>query len=208
MNNILQNIILGISLAAPIGPASIAIIKNGIKNGFFSALKTAIGVILADTTYVLIVYLGISSFVTIPAVKTLIFTFGCLVLFYLGYQTIKEAGQKKELKENIKSVYKNQLIQGYVVNISNPIAVVWWLGVFGSILANSTQNENRIIALIYSLSIIVGILIWHTGLSVISSISKQFFSQRVLRCVSIISGIMLISYGFRFGYNAILSIYW
>ena len=210
MSDILQNIILGISIAAPIGPASIAIINNGIKNGFLIAFKTALGVILADTTYILIVYFGISGFVTIPFVKTLIFTFGCLVLLYLGFQTIKgELREKKENKSESKVVKKitnkSPLIQGYAVNISNPIAVVYWLGMFGSTLAGSTQNQDKGTALIYSLFIVVGILIWHTGLCLISSFGVRFLNKKVLKIIAIISGIILIFFGLRFGYNAIIS---
>jgi len=55
MNNtiwqlILQHVILGITIAAPIGPASMAIIRNGLKDGFIGGFKTALGVVAADTT--------------------------------------------------------------------------------------------------------------------------------------------------------------
>ena len=207
MDIIIQNILLGITIAAPVGPASITIIKNGFKGGFFPALKTALGVISADITYVMIVFFGISWFVTIPVVKIMIFTFGCIVLLYLGYLTIKSADKEQDIDDNKKSVYKNQFIQGFTVNISNPIAVVWWLGVFGSTLASSTQEGNRMLALIYSLFIILGILFWHLGLSIVSSYSARLLNRKVLKYIAIVSGIILILYGLRFGYNAVVSIF-
>ena len=205
MDTIFQNIILGISIAAPIGPASVAIMKNGIKSGFIAALKTAIGVILADTTYILVVYFGVSGFVTIPIVKTFIFICGTVVLFYLGYQTIRGARAEKEKIEGSK-IYKNLIVQGYLVNISNPVAVVWWLGIFGSTLAATAQDANKVLTLIYSLFIVAGILVWHIFLSFVSAYGAKLLSKKVQEIIAIISGVVLILYGLRFAYNAIISI--
>jgi len=204
MTNIFQNIILGISLAAPLGPATIAIIRSGLKYGFLSAWVTALGVVSADTTYVLLVYLGLSSLVIIPMVKAVIWSFGAFALFYLGYQSIKDAFQTMDLNRATTEIERNPFLVGYAVNISSPIAIVWWLGVFGSILASSTQNVSSTIALLYSLTIVVGIMLWHTFLSVLTHWGNKFFKEKVIRYVSVIGGLILIGFGVRFGHNALV----
>jgi len=205
MSSILQNIILGISLAAPVGPLSLAIIKTGFNKGFWSAFKVALGVVSADTTYVLLVYFGLSNFVTIPVVKTLLFFFGFIVLSYLGYLSIKEASANMELKKSDEKINKNLFYVGYAINISNLIAIVWWLGVFGSILA-SNQDTSRALALFNSLTIVVGILLWHTGLSLSSHYGRKLLNKKVLRIISVIGGIALLAFALKFGYNAYLSL--
>ncbi|RPI30346.1 MAG: lysine transporter LysE [Chloroflexota bacterium] len=206
MNNILQNIILGITLAAPVGPASIAIIKSGLQGGFFSAIKTALGVITADVTYIFVAYFGLASFITIPLVKTLILAFGMVVLAYLGFQTIRGALSKKEITITERPVRRNSFFEGFAVNISNPMAVVWWLGLIGSILATSTQAATNGSALLYALTVVIGIMLWHTGLSVFSHFSKRLFSSTILKYISIASGIVLFGFALRFGYNAWLTL--
>ena len=57
MDLVLRNILLGISLAAPIGPSGVAVIQNGLRRAFL----TGLGVTLADATYLLVVFFGISS---------------------------------------------------------------------------------------------------------------------------------------------------
>jgi threonine/homoserine/homoserine lactone efflux protein len=203
MTNIFQNIILGISLAAPLGPATIATIRSGLKFGFLSALVTALGVVSADTTYVLLVYLGLSSFVIIPIVKVVIWTFGAIVLFYLGYQSIKEVFRKMDLNRSTVEIDRNLFLVGYAVNISNPIAIVWWLGVFGSILAASTENGSSTTALLYSLTIVIGIMLWHTFLSFLTHWGNRFFKENIIRYVSAIGGLILVGFGLRFGHNAL-----
>jgi L-lysine exporter family protein LysE/ArgO len=206
LNLILQNILLGLSIAAPIGPASIAILKSGFRGGFLPAITVAFGVVSADITYVVVAYFGLARFITIPIVKTLILFFGMLVLAYLGFLTIKDASKPKEVEAGSSLPQKNLYLQGYAVNISNPMAVVWWLGVIGSVLATSTQASNNLVTLLYTLTIVVGIFIWHTGLSIVSHFSKRVFSSSVIKYISIFSGLVLFGFALRFGYNAFLSL--
>lgn len=72
MTDIIRNIILGISLAAPIGPVNIEVIRRGLNFGFFPAFLLSIGAASADTTYLLLIYFGLSSFIKVPIIKTLI----------------------------------------------------------------------------------------------------------------------------------------
>lgn len=143
MYHVIQNIVLGISLAAPIGPANIAIIKKGLKRGFFPALLVGSGVITADIAYLLIIYFGLSSFIAIPIVKILIWLLGSAILLFLGYQSIKEYSTKTKLNRFRKIFHSNSFIEGFMVNISNPITILWWVGIFGSVLGLSIQNTLK-----------------------------------------------------------------
>lgn len=206
MPPILQNILLGITLAAPLGPATLTIIKTGIRGGFLAAILTALGVVAADTTYVLVAYFGLAQVITIPIVKTGILVFGMFVLAYLGYKTIKDAPVKKDVADAGRGESRSFFFQGYAVNISNPVAVVWWLGLIGSILAASDRQSDGLSALFYSLTVVIGILIWHTGLSAASHFSKKFLGSKVLMYISVVSGVVLFGFALRFGYQALLSL--
>ena len=96
VNDILRNILLGITLAIPLGPASLAVIQTGLRAGFLRAWMTGIGVTLADTTYLLVVYFGLSGFMGIPAVKIAVWMLGALVLFYLGWQSLRAVLRKTQ----------------------------------------------------------------------------------------------------------------
>jgi len=203
MNLIIQNILLGITLAAPIGPASMAIIRNGLKHGFLGGFTTAVGVVLADTTYLLIVYFGLSALMGYSLVKIILWVYGAVVLFYLGYLSIREFFGKIDLKKYKEKKGSNLFFVGYSVNISNPMAVVFWAGIFGSILAASNHSLSKLNGLLYSLTIIIGILMWHTFLSFLSHFGNKFFKEKYFKYISLISGLILIWFGLGFGYKAI-----
>ena len=205
MLNIIQNIILGISLAAPVGPVNVEVIKRGLKNGFFPAFLLSLGAAAADTTYLLLIYFGLSNFINIPIVKTIIWFFGAIVLIYLGYLSAKEYFDKIDLQKSNPKASKNSFIAGYLITISNPMTIVWWLGVFGAIIGSSIQNAAKTIALLNSLTIIIGVILWFFSLSLLLHFGKRFINEKTMKYVSMIAGIILIGFGLYFGYNAILS---
>ena len=206
MLQILQNIVLGISLAAPIGPANIAVIKRGLKYGFLPAFLVGLGVVSADATYLLLIYFGLSNFINIPLVRIAIWIFGALVLFYLGYGSIKEYFGKINLEDSKIKEGSNSFIIGYMVNISNPMTIVWWVGVFGSILSSSIQNVSQTMALLNSLTILIGVLSWHFFVAVSLHWGRRLINESMMKYISLVFGLVLIGFGCYFGYNAFISI--
>jgi len=206
LEDFFRNVLLGLSLAAPIGPSSLAVIQNGLKRGFFTAFMTGLGVTTADTTYLLLVYFGLAGAITIPLVKIVIWIFGALILFFFGIQSIRAASNAR-LDENAPvSATRKPFIAGYLVNISNPVAVIWWIGIFGSILGSSVSTGNKTQALFSGFAILVGILSWHTSMSLLTHWGRRFLSKRLLQAIAILAGIALIAFGIRFIYLAIQAI--
>jgi threonine/homoserine/homoserine lactone efflux protein len=203
MNDILRNILLGISIAAPIGPASLAVIQNGLKRGFLRAFLTGLGITMADATILLVIYFGLSGFVHLPLFKVLIWALGAIVLLYLGSQSIREALGKIDLDTTRVSTSGNPLWVGYLVNISNPIAIVWWVGIFGSLLGSSAGSAAKLGALLSSSTILIGILCWHATMSLLTHWGKRFLNERNAKYILVIAGLALILFGTRFAYNAI-----
>ncbi len=206
MNDVLGNFLLGISLAAPLGPSGVTIIQTGLRHGFLKAWITAMGVTMADATYLLIVYFGLARFVQLLSVKVALWTLGAVVLSMLGYRSIREGLRSSSIERNYASGKRPPLMVGYLVNISNPIAVVWWLAVFGSILGMTPEGTPRISALTSGSTILLGIFLWHSFLSALTTWGRRFLTDRLTSAISLVAGIALILFGLRFGYSAISAV--
>ena len=200
---VLRNIILGVSLAAPIGPASVAVIQNGLRHGFARAFLTGVGVTMADATFLLVVFFGLSYFLEHTIVKVAILCFGAVVLVYFGFRSIRSARGTFDLEGEYVATARNPLLVGYLVNASNPISVVWWSGVFGSLLSETIGSTSRLLALAHSSTILVGILLWHASMSVLTHWGRRFVHERAASFVSFFAGLALVLFGLRFGTNAI-----
>lgn len=69
MNTFLSYILLGISLAAPIGPINAAQIDKGIKYGFLHSYLVGFGAMVADFLFMMFVFFGSAHFLTAPFLR-------------------------------------------------------------------------------------------------------------------------------------------
>ena len=86
---IIQQIVLGISLAAPVGPINIEMLKRGIERGFGMPI-VGIGGMTADILFMLLIYFGLSSLFMYTYVQAFMYCTGFFLLFYLGFQSVKQ----------------------------------------------------------------------------------------------------------------------
>jgi L-lysine exporter family protein LysE/ArgO len=203
---IVRNVLLGISVAAPIGPASLAIIQAGVAAGFGRAFTTAVGVVLADASYLLVVFFGMATLVDRSAVRIGLWFGGSAILIYMGLRSLTGMTSGVTLTEDQRSLGTNPLLVGFAVNITNPLAVVWWLGIFGSLLAEGTVSSSTWQSLALASSTLFGILLWHTAISLFSHGGRRWLDGRLLRLVTGAAGLALIGFGLRFAGLAIQAV--
>lgn len=202
MSIFLSYVFLGLSLSAPIGPINAAQLDKGIRSGFLHAWILGIGALIADVIYMLLIYLGVIHFLEADIVKLFLWLFGTFVLIYTGIESLNGANQlTPNSKEDNDSIMKT-FFSGFFMSLSNPLTILFWLGIFGSILAKAAASYNKEQLLLYSFGIILGIMLWDITMATTSSIFRKMLNVRILSIITIISGISLIIYGIYFGYQA------
>ncbi len=77
---IIQQIVLGISLAAPVGPINIEMLKRGIERGFWHAWVVGIGGMTADILFMLLIYFGLSSLFMYTYVQAFMYCTGVFLI--------------------------------------------------------------------------------------------------------------------------------
>jgi threonine/homoserine/homoserine lactone efflux protein len=203
MNLIFSYIFLGLSLAAPIGPVNAAQLDRGIKGGFMNAWLVGLGATLADITYMLFVYLGLVHFLEIPFLKAFLWLFGFFVLIYTGIESLISAGKISMQSQRTNLTYSKSFFSGFFMSIANPLTIMFWLGIYGSVLANAIASYSTNQLILYSSSIILGLLIWDVTMACIASTFRKMLTKQLLIAISIISGFSLIGFGLYFGYQAV-----
>lgn len=203
---IIQNFILGISIAMPLGPASLAIIKNCAGFGLKNAIKTAVGVISADFLLLTAMFFGFSKIAELAEFKTLFPFAASCVLFFMGYKSVKSSLFKnyRQIKNNDISRAPNSkhacFFEGFTANIFNPMAIVWWVSITG---AMSVQYAFLTKQIIFGLSffVIAGIMCWFTALSFTISKTRQKnknFAVNFKKYAGIFAGAFLVGFGIKF----------
>ena len=201
---LVQNILLGLSLAAPIGPVNLEIIKRGLNSGFQQAFLTGAGAMCADATYLILIFFGLTSFLNFAFMKIVLGVGGSLILIYLGALSVKEFFRKAVTAKNKPHrLFKASFVTGYVLAISSPMTIVWWTGVFGALLAAQTHAQANISAFFSCLSILLGCFFWVFFLSTALHWGKKIINEKITRLISLFAGCFLIVFGIYFLCRAI-----
>ncbi|MRR80195.1 amino acid transporter [Bacillus anthracis] len=201
MGIFLSYVFLGLSLSAPMGPINAAQLEKGIRSGVFHAWILGIGALLADVIYMALIYLGVIHFLEKDIIKLFLWSFGAFVLIYTGIESLKNANQFSiSNTRNDDSIIKS-FFSGFFMSLSNPLTILFWLGIFGSILAKAASSYSKEQLLLYSFGTILGIFIWDIMMASTSSIFRKILNTRILSLITVISGISLIIYGLYFGFQ-------
>jgi len=190
-----KGLILGFSVAAPVGPIGILCINRTINRSFASGFVSGLGAATADLLYGLIAGFGltaISSFLI--SQKMWIQMVGLVFLFYLGTKTLMK--REPDLKINQES--GKGLLKDYfstlLITITNPVTILFFVAVFASLGLSQTINELSSVMLLVA-GVFSGSVIWWLFLSGLTHQLKSKMNKSILRNVDLISGITIWVFG-------------
>lgn len=203
MNSIFTYIFLGVSLAAPIGPVNAAQLDKGLRLGFGHAWIFGVGALVADICYMLLVYMGMIHFIEQPMMQAFLWLFGFFVLTYTGIESLLKSGKSTFVDGSRgKATLLRSWTSGFLLSISNPLTILFWLGIYGSVLAKTASSFSSSQLAVYSAAIICGILLWDVFMATISSLARNLLHTNFLVVISIISSLSMIGFGIYFGVEA------
>jgi L-lysine exporter family protein LysE/ArgO len=195
-------VFLGLSLSAPLGPINAAQLDKGLRSGFLHAWLVGLGALVADSGYMLIVYLGLVHLLNGELMKTFLWLFGFFVLVYTGIESLRASSQKIEQYRSQDNSQLKSFSSGFLISVLNPMSILFWLGIYGSVLAETMTKYEMHELLLYSSAILIGITIWDIFMAGIASTFRKYLTDRIIRSISIVSGLSLIGFGIYFGIEA------
>lgn len=195
-------IFLGLSLALPVGPITIEMTKQGLKNGFAHGWSVGLGGMTVDLFLIVLIYFGFSTILSQPEIKVAMWLIGAIFLLVIAIDSIRNADRDIIVGEgSTRKSKRSSYLTGFMVGIS-PGNILFWVGIFGTVLANSLDAAHSSFLVIAS-GILMGILIHDIGLLSMVAISRKFMSQLFIKRVSIGAGIVLLGFAAYFGYEFI-----
>jgi threonine/homoserine/homoserine lactone efflux protein len=204
MNIVLQGILLGLSITAPIGPTNIELIRRGTREGPRAAITFWLGVMVALVLYLLAVLLGL-SFLTQSSIFNISLTAcGVVVLAYLAYNSIRDFFSLKEINLEEKTGDNRHFVPGIVLTITNPAVLLLWTGIMGASLAASQASIDQ--GLLLSLGIMIGVAIFFIALTILIYYARRLLRRQFLRYVSLVAGIVLLIFCVKFANDLISQI--
>ncbi|WP_173918211.1 LysE family transporter [Halobacillus sp. Marseille-Q1614] len=208
---LIRQIVLGLSIAAPIGPINIEIIRRGIYQGFWPSLLVGAGGMTADLALMYFMYRGLSEYLTLNWVQLILLVLGALVLTYTGIQSfINRTEPIVDSSDHRGDRLSTGLIRPYLTGLSiaafNPLNILFWLGIYGSVLSDSLQDEDILRAFYISSAIFIGIGLWNLNLALTVHFSKTLLKPGALKLITVMASLVLISLGVYFAFKAAIKV--
>ncbi|KHE70182.1 LysE family translocator [Halobacillus sp. BBL2006] len=202
-------IILGLSIAAPVGPINIEIIKRGLAFGFWPALFVGLGGMSSDLLLMGSMFLGIASVLAWSWVKMTLMLVGCIVLLHTGWTSLF-ASQSNQTRDNhlednlgVVKLRRSSFIKGFLIAGTNPMNLIFWIGIYGSVLSGAFQEENLFHSFLISSLVFIGIGLWNVNLAFTTHFGRLLANQAILRGIHGVASLVLIGFGIRFGYKGV-----
>ncbi|MDQ0087727.1 threonine/homoserine/homoserine lactone efflux protein [Paenibacillus anaericanus] len=193
-NTILKGILLGLSIAAPMGPISMVCIRSTLSGGRGAGYAAGFGVATADACYGVIAGLGVtaaSSFLL--QYLDFIRLCGGIFLCYLGLSTFF-----RKTTQSIESSEQHLLgsfASTFLLTLANPMTIVSFASIFaatGFTVPNS--GGTQIMGLVSG--VFLGSALWWILLSMgVSLFRKTLLSPYSLRLINRLSAVILIGFG-------------
>lgn len=189
-SSFLQGFLLGVGAAVPLGPINILIMSRALKS-YALAVATGLGALSADLCYILLLTLGLGSFLQESILLKILGFFGSAFLIYLAYSLfVKRDECIYELKTDAsKGRMLKTYISGYLLTLLNPYTIAFWTSVSVFVVS---KDEYRFLII---LGMITAILSWITIMPYIIHRTKHRLSQSFYSKVSLIAAFILFGFG-------------
>jgi threonine/homoserine/homoserine lactone efflux protein len=192
-------IVLGISLAAPVGPVKLEMIRQGTAHGFKKAFLTGSGAMTMDLIYMTLIFWGLSPFVSSSLFQDSVAAVGSLLLVHLAWNSLKHAFAHTSLSHSEGKPFLNSpFLTGISLAVANPFILVFWFSVYGTALQKLPDQWSTASQYLFSLAILIGIFLWNVNLSFALHFFKPYIKGRALQLTSFFSGCLLLYYSFIF----------
>ncbi len=190
----LKGIILGFSIAAPVGPIGVLCIRRTLQYGRFSGLFSGLGAALADAIYAVIAAFGltfISNFLI--AGQFWLHLIGGAFLLYLGWRTFSSKPAEKARPVSHTSLL-NDFVSTFFLTLSNPLTILAFVAVFAGIGLSSIKG-TYIDAAALVVGVFLGSAIWWLILSEGVTLFRKKVSQKVMLWINRTAGIIIACFG-------------
>jgi threonine/homoserine/homoserine lactone efflux protein len=199
-------VLVGLAIAMPVGAITVEMTKQGLKNGFMHGWAVGLGGMTIDIVLVFALYMGLASILAMPMVQLPMWIIGAGFLFLLGYDSIKNADHDITLAgEKVTKSFFASYFNGLLVAIS-PGNLVFWVNVFGVVLAKSYGQGQPTNFLIIAAGVLSGILLHDIGLLTIVSVTRKAMNRKMIKTFTIVAGFLLIGFAGYFIYEFIQAI--
>lgn len=189
-----RGLVIGFSIAAPVGPIGVLCIRRTLTDGRASGLVSGLGAATADGLYGCVAGFGLTFISGILIDQQMwLRLFGGLFLCYLGIRTLLSRPAEQEARAAGTGLL-GSYASTFLLTVTNPMTILSFAAIFAGLgLANTSGSYAS--ALVLVLGVFLGSASWWLLLSGGVGLFRDKFNTKGLLWVNRISGVVIIIFG-------------
>ena len=193
-------LIVGVLIAAPVGPVNVLCIQRAIERGFWGGVAAGIGSVMGDGLIALCAGLGVGSISgAVEDHRAVIQVVGGLALIAFGIRLYFSAPRLRMTSEAEASAarlkdYAWDIPQTFFLTVTNPGAVLGLIAVFGGI-STFVEVHTTIDVLLMVAAIVTGSMLWWITLSHLIGRYRHMIDMARLHTINRVAGLLLAVFG-------------
>ena len=190
----IRGLLIGLSIAAAIGPISILCIQRTLEHGRLYGLVSGLGAATADALYGSIAAFGLTVISTFLMSQHLwIRLLGGIFLLYLGIKTFMKRPAEKAAVARAHN-FPGAYLSTFLLTLTNPTTILSFIAIFAGIGVGGA-SKSYLSATTVVCGVFLGSAIWWVILTTCISLLRTRFTSRWLLWINRCSGIGITVFG-------------
>jgi threonine/homoserine/homoserine lactone efflux protein len=196
----LRGLLIGFSIALPVGPIGVLCIRRTLTDGGAIGLLSGLGAASADAVYGIVAGFGLTVVSNVLVQAVWLRIVGGLFLCYLGIRTCLSKPTADAIKPDRQATtsprrgYADAYLSTLFLTLTNPATIVSFAAVFAG-LGLASSDGDYLTALSLVMGVFVGSAAWWLLLSSGVNLLRSRFNLHRLLWLNRISGLILLGFG-------------
>lgn len=189
----LKSVLLGLAIAAPLGPIGALCINRTLERGFVAGAAGGLGTALADGVYATLAAMGFAAFSGVLAqIDTPLRLIGGAFMLWLGWKSLTPKPPRAAAKISARDLLGTTAAT-FLLTITNPMTILSFAALFAGLGLASTSGFTGAWPVVAG--VFAGSMLWWSLLSGGVALMHHRLPEGFTIWVSRLSGAVLISFG-------------
>jgi threonine/homoserine/homoserine lactone efflux protein len=187
--------LLGLTVAAPVGPIGVLVIRRSLSYGALIGLSTGLGAAVADASYAVIAALGLSLGPSSILSSPLFRVASAVMLLFMAYSTLRaRPPETSDERPKERPSHARAFGETIALTLANPATIASFAA--ASTALGVGTSATPLVAVTFALSVLAGSAAWWLSLSAGTSAmrGKLGLGPSAMKWIGRASGVMLIGF--------------
>lgn len=194
MSVLLRGLVIGVSIAAPVGPIGLLCIRRSLADGMAAGLATGLGAAAADAVYGAIAGFGLAAVTAlILDAQVPLRLVGGLLLLWLAWGTLRAEPAQAAARVDGGRGLAGAFASTFFLTLANPATIISFAAVFGALGVGHAGGGSAAAAMVTG--VFLGSALWWLILTAGVGLVRARVTPALMRWINRVSGAVLGGFG-------------